>query len=116
MKKIFALKAPGKVDQRVVEGVKNDIRKYVKRERRKTLPEGFNQWTFNCKAGPNRDAATACTLSDIGAKIDEVANAGGTEVYVEILAEPGQRTSSSAASPTGPTDRDPTANADDKFA
>jgi hypothetical protein len=92
MKKVFALKAPGKVDQRVVESVKNDVRKYVQRERRKTLPEGFTVWTFQCKAGATRDDATPCPLPNLGGIIDAVAAAGGSEVYVEILAEPGHRT------------------------
>jgi hypothetical protein len=91
MKKIFPLTAPGKADQRVVESVKGDIRKYVKRERRKTLPEGFTQWDFACKAGLDRDAAAACSLAEVGAGVDAVVLAGGKEVYVEILAIPGHR-------------------------
>ncbi len=91
MKKIFPLTAPGKADQRVVESVKSDIRKYVKRERRKTLPEGFTQWDFACKAGPSRDSATTCKLAEVGAGIDAVVNSGAKEVYVEILAVPGHR-------------------------
>ena len=91
MKKVFPLQEPGKVDQRVVESVKHEVRKYVKRERRKDLPEGFDRWTFKCKAGPDRATAAACTLDDLGARIDAVASAGGAEVYIEILAEPGLR-------------------------
>lgn len=101
MKKIFPLTAPGKADQRVIESVKSDIRKYVKRERRKTLPEGFTQWDFACKTGPNRDSATECKLADVGAGVDAVVNAGGKEVYVEILAVPSHRTPpSQTAEPT----------------
>jgi hypothetical protein len=91
MKKSFPLKIPGKVDQRVVEAVKNDVRKYVKRERRKALPEGFDTWTLRCRAGANRETAATCELADLSDIIDAVANAGGAEVYVEILAEPGHR-------------------------
>lgn len=101
MKKIFPLTGPGKADQRVVESVKSDIRKYVKRERRKTLPEGFTQWDFACKTGLTRDSATECHLADVGAAIDAVVNTGSKEVYVEILAVPGHRT------PPSPT-ADPT--------
>lgn len=101
MKKIFPLTAPGKADQRVVESVKSDIRKYVKRERRKTLPEGFTQWDFACKTGPTRDSAAECKLADVGAGVDAVVNLGGMEVYVEILAVPGHRNPpSQAAEPT----------------
>jgi hypothetical protein len=93
MKKLFPLRVPGRNDQRVVEAVKYDVRKYVKRERRKQLPEGFSTWTFQCQAGPTRDTATACELADINAQIDEIANTGAHEIYIEIVAAPGQRTS-----------------------
>lgn len=92
MKKIFPLKVPDRVDARVVEAVKNDVRKYVKRERRKTLPEGFDEWHFNCRAGPDEVSARACALGDLSAAIDDVANAGGGEIYIEILAAPGHHT------------------------
>jgi len=101
MKKIFPLTAPGKADQRVVESVKSDIRKYVKRERRKSLPDGFTQWDFACKTGPNRDSAADCKLADIGAGVDAVVSAGGKEVYVEIVAAPGHRNPPNQA--TAPT-------------
>jgi hypothetical protein len=91
MKKIFPLTAPGKANERVVESVKNDLRKYVKRERRKPLPEGFTQWDFACKTGPNRDTAVPCPLAAVGAAVDAIVRAGGSEVYVEILAVPGHR-------------------------
>ncbi len=99
MKKNFPLKVPGKVDQRVVEAVKNDVRKYVKRERRKTLPEGFTQWEFACKVGPDSASAASCRLADVSAKIDEIAHAGSGEVYIEVLAVPGQRPGSGDAEP-----------------
>ena len=91
MKKIFPLKVPGKVDRRVVDAVKNDVRKYVKRERRKPLPEGFSEWKFACKAGPDRATAPDRELADVYTTIDTVANADGAEIYVEILAVPGHR-------------------------
>ncbi|MDO8544804.1 MAG: DUF6172 family protein [Opitutaceae bacterium] len=91
MKKTFPLKIPGKVDARVVEAVKNDVRKYVKRERRKPLPDGFTEWEFRCRAGADAANAMPCQLPELGPKIDEVANTGGAQVYIEILAQPGQR-------------------------
>ena len=91
MKKTFALTDPGKAPPRVVEAVKNDVRKYVKRERRKTLPEGFDLWMFRCRIGPEADRAQVCELGNVSPAIDAVANAGEAQVYVEILAEPGHR-------------------------
>jgi hypothetical protein len=91
MKKTFPLKLPGKADLRVIEMVKNDLRKYVKRERRKALPEGFDRWNFRCKIGPDRDQAADCELDHLNPALDAIANAGGAQAYVEILAEPGNR-------------------------
>lgn len=91
MKKIFPLKLPGKADPRVLDAVKHDVRKYVQRERRKALPEGFDRWNFRCKVGPDRDQAADCELDRLAPALDTIANAGSAEAYVEILAEPGHR-------------------------
>src|SRR3954465_5932572 len=101
MKKNFPLRAPGKADPRVVEAVKNDVRKYVKRERRKALPEGFTLWAFQCRAGATAETAEACELGDISHRIDAVAQAGGDSVYIEIVAVAAQRTAS-GETPAGP--------------
>jgi hypothetical protein len=91
MQKLFPLQVPGRADPRVVEAVKYDVRRYLRRERRKTLPEGFSQWDFNCKAGPDRATAIACDVAQLGAAIEAVANAGGPAIFIEILAAPGHR-------------------------
>lgn len=91
MKKTFPLQAPGKIDARVLESVKDEVRRYVKREHRKAVPEGFHLWTFDCAVGPAAGQATECALGDLNARIDAVAAAGSTQVYVEILAKPGKR-------------------------
>ncbi len=91
MKKVFRFSAPGKADARVVEGVKSELRKYVQRERRKTLPEGFDVWTFACRVGATEATAAPCQVPDLSAAIDAVVRSGGTEAYVEIVATPGHR-------------------------
>lgn len=96
MKKTFALDLPGKARPRVIEAVKHELRRYVRRERRKPLPERFSRWTFQCKAGSDQASARACALEDLGRAIDEVANAGGAHVYLEILAAPGHQNMSGA--------------------
>ena len=91
MKKTFPLTDPGKAAARVVDAIKHDVRKYVKRERRKPLPEGFDLWSFNCKVGPDAATAEARPLKEISAAIDAVAQTGATQVYIEILAVGGLR-------------------------
>jgi hypothetical protein len=92
MKKTFALHPAGADAQRVVEAVKNDVRKYVKRERRKPLPEGVDFWDFDCRVGSGQSVSEPKHLAEVVAAIDSVAVSGGTGVYVEILAKPGRRT------------------------
>ncbi len=92
MKKTFALSAPGKENQRLVEAVKNDVRKYVKRERRKSLPEGVDFWDFDCRVGPDKSEPASKHLAEVTGAIDAIAAGGGTAVYVEIISKPGRRT------------------------
>jgi hypothetical protein len=87
MKKLFALHAAGKIDARVLETIKNEVRKYVKRERRKSMPAGYDTWDFACKVGPDAGLAKGAALPEIGKSIDDVAAIGGNTVYIEILAQ-----------------------------
>ena len=91
MKKTFPFHVTGNDDQRVIEAIKNDVRKYVKRERRKALPEGVDFWDFNCKVGRDLEMPENKLLPEVSDAIDEAAKAVGATVYVEILATPGHR-------------------------
>ena len=86
MKKTIALTHTKIKPARLVESVKHDIKKYLGRERRKTLPEGTDYWTFDCKFGASEDTAEVIYTSEINKKIDEAAEQELTEFYVEILA------------------------------
>ncbi|HUR59600.1 MAG TPA: DUF6172 family protein [Opitutaceae bacterium] len=102
MKKSFPLHVTGKADARVLDAIKHDVRKYVQRERRKTLPEGFDLWNFDCKVGPEPAGATPCALGDISGAVDAVALGGAPAVYIEILASPGHRNATPMDSSAGP--------------
>ncbi|TSA33409.1 MAG: hypothetical protein D4R65_07895 [Verrucomicrobiaceae bacterium] len=91
MKKTFLLRVPDKEDVRVVEAIKVTVAKYVKRERRKTLPDGVDFWDFRCKVGLDSQTAAGTHLTGVPKAIDAVALAGGDEVYVEVLACPEHR-------------------------
>lgn len=91
MKKNFPLKDPRKADARVLEALKNELRKYVQREQRKTPPEGFNRWDFACKVGTDAASAAVRPLSEVVDAVDRVAQAGATSVYVEIIALPARK-------------------------
>jgi hypothetical protein len=98
MKKTFPLQAHGKDDARVRDKIRHEVNKYVRRERRKTLPEGFSWWMFACRVGPNAEQAAAKSLDDVGAAIDAVARTGASAVYVEITAAASHRPASRSSS------------------
>jgi hypothetical protein len=88
MRKTFPLRAEGKHPDRVLEAVKHDIRKYIKRERRRELPEGADFWDFDCRFGADKDSAEVIAPADLTARLDALAQAGGEQCYVELLAKP----------------------------
>lgn len=91
MRKTFTLVHPKIKVPRLVDAVKGDIRKYVKRERRKELPAGVDYWDFDCKYGPTEDAAQPVHLAELNKCIDEAEKQQLTSFYIEILAKPGRR-------------------------
>jgi hypothetical protein len=92
MKKTIQLTHPKIKYPRMVEAVKNDVRKYVKRERRKELPEGVDFWDFDCRFGDTEAEAKPVHLAEIDACITDVEKRELLSFYVEILAKQGYRT------------------------
>ena len=91
MKKTFLLNIEGKHPDRVLEAVKHEIRKYVKRERRKPLPEDVDYWDFDCKFGRSAETASVVHFDPLTALIDDAAKDGAASFYVELVAKGGQR-------------------------
>lgn len=91
MRKTFQLNIKGKHRDRVLDAVKHEVRKYVKRERRRDLPEGVDYWDFDCRFGPTRETAQAAHLATLTALMDAAAKEGADGFYVEILAKHGHR-------------------------
>ena len=88
MKKIFKLTDTKKHEDRVLEAVKNDIRKYVKREKKKKLADAkLTYWDFDCKVGATADTAQVVDFDALIKELDVVKASGATEAYVEILAK-----------------------------
>lgn len=92
MKKTFKLHVEGKNSDRLLDAIKHEVRKYVRREKRKTLPQGANYWAFDCKFGLTADVAEPLHLGEITKQMDVVAKAGGEGFYVEVIARPAIRT------------------------
>jgi len=92
MKKTFQLTHPKIKAARVADAVRRDIKRYIKREQRKELPEGVDFWDFDCKFGPTAEEAEVIQLSDIGKQIAEAEAEQLTSCYIEILVKQGHRT------------------------
>ncbi len=101
MKKTFKLTHPKIKVARLVEAVRYDVKKYLKRERRKELPEGVDYWDFDCKYGQSAEEAKEIHLSEIGKCIDEAEAQKLESFYVEILAKPGYRKKKSKPKESG---------------
>jgi hypothetical protein len=91
MKKTFSLRVEGKNPERLLEATKHEIRKYIKRERRRDLPEGVDFWDFDCRFGTNADTAQIAHIAELTPLIDALVQGGETQFYVEILAKHGHR-------------------------
>lgn len=91
MKKTFKLHIEGKNSDRVLEAIKNEVRKYMRRERGKSLPEGADYWDFDCRFGVTEASAEVVHMAEITRKMSEVARDGAEAFYVEILARPATR-------------------------
>jgi len=88
MKKSFPLQVEGKNPDRILEAVKHEVRKYARREGRKTVPEGFDYWDFDCKVGASPEVAEVATFAQVVTLMDAVAKTGAAVCYVEVLSKP----------------------------
>lgn len=76
---------------RMIDAAINEVRKYIKRERRKELPEGVDFWDFDCKFGDTEAGAEVIHLSEIDACINEIGKRELTSFYIEVLRKEGVR-------------------------
>ena len=91
MKKVFSLVSERHKPARLVEQIKSEVKKYLKRERNKSLPEDHDYWGFNCRSGQASDSAKVCHEKEIGKSLDHALAEGWETVYLEILVEPRKR-------------------------
>ena len=91
MRKTYTLNIEGKNRDRLLEASKHDIRKYLKRERNKTLPAGADYWDFDTKSGVDEASAVAVAYGDLFRSIDALLAGGGDQFYVEVVSKPGHR-------------------------
>lgn len=91
MRKTHPLTHPRHKKAQAIAAVKNTLRKYIKRERRKDLPEGKDYWDFDCRLGIDEETAEPTHVNDLIKGIDGFVAKGAESVYVEILAKASTR-------------------------
>lgn len=91
MKKTYVLNIEGKNSSRLLDASKHDIRKYVKRERAKPLPEDVDFLDFDCRVGASEQAAAPAHFAEIMGAVDALVKDGANQFYVEIISKPGHR-------------------------
>jgi len=91
MKKVFQLQEKNKKPERTLDAIKNEIRKYLKRERKKKLPEEAIFWEFDCKFGKDEASAAALGTNEIIKALDETLAVKWESCYVEIMAKPSDK-------------------------
>lgn len=92
MKKTFLLTHKKIKTPRLIDSIKHDVKKYIKRERNKPLPEGADFWDFDCKYGHSEDKAEIIHMSALNKSIDDAVQHELESFYLEILAKPAKRT------------------------
>ncbi len=97
MKKTFLLTHPKIKKDRLIEAVRHEINKYIRRERNKVLPLGVDFWDFDCKYGAMPEDAKEIHLAEIGKYIGKAEEQQLESFYLEIIAKPGHRTKKSTA-------------------
>ena len=92
MKKIFKFQDDKKNEDRVLDGIKNEIRKYVKREKKKSISDKSTMyWDFDCKIGASKESAKEVIYEDLIKELDKIKATNVDECYIEILAKEVQK-------------------------
>ena len=92
MKKTFSFAHPKKKRPRVADAIKHELKKYIKRERNKTLPEDVDFWDFDCRYGADEASCGVIHVSEINKVISEADVEGLETFFLEVLVKPGKRT------------------------
>ena len=91
MKKTFKMTHPKIKVPRLVEAIKYEVKKYIRRERKKTLPDDVDFWDFDCRFGADEASSDVIHLSAINKSISQAEEKQLESFYLEILVKPGYR-------------------------
>lgn len=92
MKKTFKLTHEKIKTPRLVDSIKSEVKKYIKRERRRDLPTGADFWAFDCRFGPDAEKCQEIHEAEINKYISQAEADGLDSFYLEVMAKPASRT------------------------
>ena len=87
MKQTYKLDHPKIKAPCIVDSMKHDIKKYLKKERENSLPKGMKFWSFDCKLGQSEETATAVPQLELMSSIDDMVENKIMTIYVEMTAK-----------------------------
>ncbi|WP_299877478.1 DUF6172 family protein [uncultured Cocleimonas sp.] len=87
MKKTFKLEHPKIKTPRIVDSIKHEIKKFLKKERSKNLPADAKYWSFDCKVGQTEETANKVPLLSLTESIDDLVLNNAKSIYVELTAK-----------------------------
>lgn len=76
----------------MVEAIKYELKKYIKRERNKKRPEEVDFWDFDCRYGADEASCSVIHVSEINKVISKADVEGLNSFFLEVLSKPGIRT------------------------
>ena len=91
MKKVFSLVDKKIAPERMADKIKNEVKKYIKRERKKSLPEGADFWDFDCHIGNDEQSTIEIHEKEISKSIDQLLESQSESFYLEIIAKSAKR-------------------------
>ncbi len=91
MKKTFKLSHERINRPRLVDAIKHEVKKYIKRERRRDLPEGSDYWDFDCRYGIDEANSEVIHITEINKFISQAESEQLDTFYLEIMAKACQR-------------------------
>lgn len=91
MKKTFKMSHPKIKAPRLVEAIKHEVKKYIRRERNKTLPDDIDYWDFDCRYGVDEASSEVIHLSAINKHISQAEEQQLESFYLEVMVKPGYR-------------------------
>lgn len=91
MNKTYKLIEEKRTKDRVVEAIKHEIRKYIKREKNKPLKDGVDFWKMECKISKDSDELVFVEFNDLVKTIDTIVLNEATTLNIEILSTEGKR-------------------------